>query len=219
MDLTEAVRRRHMVRSFSDQPVDPVLVGELLDDALRAPSAGNTRGTAWLLLEGPDQAATYWTYTTTEEWRRRSRRWEGLSRAPVIALSLASPDEYVTRYGEDDKAASGLGPVPDDSDGDGGDGGDGSGGGETAWPVPYWFGDAAFATMTLLLRATEVGLGCCFLGNFRGEDVLLPALGVPGGWRLFGTVLLGHPDGADHRSPSLSRPGPSAATRIHRGRW
>jgi nitroreductase len=85
--------------------------------------------------------------------------------------------------------------------------------------VPYWFGDAAFATMALLLRATEAGLGACFLGSFRGEEALLGALGVPPDWRLFGTVLLGYPDGADHRSPSLSRPGPSAATRVHRGRW
>jgi nitroreductase len=201
MELTEAVRRRHMVRSFADRPVDPVLVEKVLGDTLRAPSAGSTRGIGWLVLEGQEQTATYWAHTTTEEWRRRSRRWEGLSRAPVAALSLASPGQYVARYGEDDKAASGLG------------------GGEAAWPVPYWFGDAAFATMTLLLGATDAGLGACFLGNFRGEDALLPALGVPGGWRLFGTVLLGHPDGADHRSPSLSRPAPPASARVHRGRW
>jgi nitroreductase len=205
MELTEAIRRRHMVRSFSDRSVDPALLDELVADALRAPSAGNARGTAWLLLEGSERTAVYWAHTTTEEWRQRSRRWEGLSRAPVAALSLASPAEYVARYGEDDKAASGLGPGPAQ--------------GEAAWPVPYWFGDAAFATMALLLRATEAGLGACFLGSFRGEEAVLSALGVPLDWRLFGTVLLGYPDGADHRSPSLSRPGASAVTRVHRGRW
>lgn len=209
MEVTEAVRRRRMVRSFSDRPVDPGLVDQLLGDALRAPSAGNTRGTAWLLLEGPDQTSTFWGHITTEEWRHRSRRWEGLSRAPVVALSLTSPSAYVARYGEEDKAGSGLGPAPD---------GDGPGG-EAAWPVPYWFGDAAFATMILLLRATDVGLGTCFLGNFRGEDGLRAALGVPRTWRLFGAVLLGYPGGTDHRSPSLSRSGPPVAGRIHRGRW
>jgi len=154
-----------MVRSFSDRSVDPALLDELVADALRAPSAGNARGTAWLLLEGSERTAVYWAHTTTEEWRQRSRRWQGLSRAPVAALSLASPAEYVARYGEDDKAASGLGPGPAQ--------------GEAAWPVPYWFGDAAFATMALLLRATEAGLGACFLGSFRGEEALLGALGVP----------------------------------------
>ena len=41
---------------------------------------------------------------------------------------------------------------------------------EVEWVVPYWYVDAAFATMTLLLGATEAGIGAAFLGNFRGED-------------------------------------------------
>ena len=205
--MSEAVRRRRMVRSFSDRHIDPSLVTDLMSDALRAPTAGNTKGADWLVLEGPDQTAAYWDHTTTEEWREGSRRWPGLSRAPLVALSLASPPAYVDRYGESDKAGAGLGPA------------EAGGGGPGAWPVPYWFGDAAFSAMTLLLGATAAGLGACFLGNFRGEGPLLDALGVPRDWRLFGAVLLGHPDGADRRSPSLDRPGPSDADRLHRGRW
>jgi len=95
----------------------------------------------------------------------------------------------------------------------------GGGGGAGAWAVPYWFGDAAFAVMTTLLAATDAGLGACFLGNFRGEEALLGALSVPPTWRLFGAVLLGYPDGADHRSASLDRKGPPIETRLHRGGW
>jgi nitroreductase len=206
-----------MVRSFSDLPLDAGLVEEMLVDALRSPTAGNTGGTAWILLEGSEQTATYWAHTTTEDWRRRSRRWPGLSRAPVVALSLASPAAYVRRYGESDKARSGLGPPVAWTEPDAG--GPAGRGGEDRWPVPYWFGDAAFATMALLLRATTEGLGACFLGNFRGEDRLLPALAVPDEWRLFGTVLLGRPAGADPPSPSLARRGVDPSARIHRGRW
>jgi nitroreductase len=207
VELSEAVRRRRMVRSFSDGPLDPDLVTGLLADALSAPTAGNTRGVDWAVLEGHDQTAAYWAHTTTEEWRQTSSRWPGLSRAPVVALALTSPSAYVDRYGASDKATSGLGPI------------DGGGGGPAAWPVPYWYGDAAFSTMTLLLAASAAGIGACFLGNFRGEAPLLEALGVPAGRRLFGAVLLGHPDGSDHRSGSLDRPGPSVAERLHRGRW
>jgi nitroreductase len=196
-----------MVRSFSERPVDPDLVAHLLSEALAAPTAGNARGTAWLVLAGSAQTAPYWDHTTTGEWRQASTRWPGLSRAPVVALSLASPGAYLARYGEPDKALSGLGPAEE------------GGGGPAAWPVPYWFGDAAYSVMTLLLGATDAGLGACFLGIFRGEATLLGALGVPVGWRLFGAVPLGHPDGADHRSPSLDRPGPSVTERIHLGRW
>ena len=206
-----------MVRSFSDRPLDSSLVEAMLVDALRSPTAGNAGGTAWLVLEGAEQTAIYWAHTTTEEWRRRSRRWPGLSSAPVVALSLASPATYVRRYGETDKAGSGLGP-PATARGVGNEEAAGPGG-EDAWPVPYWFGDAAFTTMALLLRATAEGLGACFLGNFRGENRLLRALGVPAEWRLFGAVLLGLAAGADPPSSSLSRPAPSPASRVHRGRW
>jgi len=206
MELTEAVYRRRMVRSFAATPPDPGVVDGLLADALRAPTAGNTTGTSFVVLEGPGQTATYWEHATTAEWRATSRRWAGLARAPVVALSLTSPGAYVERYGEGDKSGSGLGPPAP------------GGGGESAWPVPYWFGDAAFATMTLLLGAVDCGLGACFLGAFRGEADLRGALGVPGGWRLFGAVLIGHPDGSDHRSGSLDRAGDDGP-RVHRGRW
>jgi nitroreductase len=201
MELTAAIRARHMVRSFADRPLDDRVVDALVADALRAPSAGNTGGTAWLVLTEPDRRAAYWEEATTGEWRQRSRRWPGLSRAPVVALSLASPAAYLARYAEPDKTESGLERA------------------EAEWPVPYWFGDAAFATMTLLLRAADEGIGACFLGNFRDEAAVLAVLGVPDGWRLFGSVLLGHPDRHDHRSASLDRPRPTAAERIHRDCW
>ena len=85
--------------------------------------------------------------------------------------------------------------------------------------MPYWFGDAAFGVMAVLLGAVDAGLGACVLGNFRGETALAQALGVPGPWRLFCAVALGQPDGAGHRSPSLARSGPEPGTRVHRGTW
>lgn len=200
MDLGDAVRRRSMTRSFSSEPLDPHVVGRLLADAARAPSAGNTRGTTWVVLQGPAQTAVYWAHATTAEWRQQSPRFHGMSRAPIILLSLASPQAYVDRYREPDKAASGLGRS------------------EGSWPVPYWFGDAAFEVMTVLLGAASMDLGACFLGAFRGRQALLHALGVPEEWQWFGTILLGHPDGEDHPSPSRGRQ-PPEGSHPHYGRW
>jgi nitroreductase len=201
LDLAETISRRHMVRSFSEAPVDPEVLQQALDGALHSPTAGHTRGVAWLVLEESLDRAAYWEATTDQPWRERSSRWLGLSRAPVIALSLTSPDSYLARYAEPDKSGSGL-----DLD-------------QSQWPIPYWFGDAAFSTYALLLGATSAGLGASFLGNFRGERELLDEFGVPIGWRLFGSVLIGHPDGLDHRSKSVERPGPTPDQRLHRGRW
>jgi nitroreductase len=201
VQLHEAIRRRAMVRSFSSEPVEPAVLDRLLDAALRAPTAGNTGGTAWVVLEGPEQTGTYWEAATDAEWRNSARRWEGLRRAPVVLVSYASPSAYLARYAEPDKAASALGT------------------GEAAWPVPYWFGDAAFGVMSVLLASVDAGLGACMLGVFRGEAELAQRLGVPEGWRQFGAVVLGHPDGRDHRSPSLDRARPVASARVHRGAW
>jgi nitroreductase len=205
MELAEAIRRRRMIRSFAPEPIDRAVVDRLFEGALRAPSAGNTRGVAWLVLEGPE-TATYWELATDETWRAAYQRYPRLSQAPVVALSLCSPTEYIDRYSEPDKAGSGLGR--DESDDP-----------EAAWPVPYWWGDAAMSTMLLLLGATAEGLGAAFLGTFRGEAELLDALGVPPGWRMFGAVLLGKAGGEDHRSPSLARTPRPGAGAVHRSRW
>jgi len=201
VEVTEAIRRRHMVRSFSDRPVDGAILETLVELARRGPSAGNTAGTAWVVLRDAE-TDRYWSRATTEDWRRGSRRWPGLSHAPVVALSLCSPEAYLDRYGEDDKRSSGLGRD----------------GGLEAWPVPYWFGDAAFATMLLLLAATDAGLATAFLGAFRGEADLLSHLRVPAGWRLFGAVLIGHPAGHDRPSDSLARDR-AGSPRVHWGAW
>ena len=200
MELHEAIRRRAMVRSFSRERVDRTELERILLASLRAPTAGNTGGTAWVVLEGPEQTGTYWNATTDEAWRaRNTARFEGLRAAPVVLLSYASPDAYAQRYAEPDKSDRRL------AAGD--------------WPVPYWFGDAAFAVMTVLLCAVDAGLGTCVVGNFRGEAELARTLGVPESWRLFTAVLMGRPDGRAHRSVSLDRTVPDASERLHRGGW
>ena len=99
-----------MVRSFSTERVDPDLVDRLLLDALRSPTAGNTGGTAWVPLEGPEQTASYWNATTDTAWRgANAERFAGLARAPGAPPSYTSGERYLERYLEVDKAASRLG--------------------------------------------------------------------------------------------------------------
>ena len=50
MNVREAVRRRRMVRAFTEDPVDPAVVDGLIDLARRAPAAGNTQGSAFVVL-------------------------------------------------------------------------------------------------------------------------------------------------------------------------
>ena len=105
----------------------------------------------------------------------RARRGRRDSSAPGGAVVVVcDPGAYLARYAAPDKAGSGL----DDA---------------TAWPVPYWFGDAAFATMALLLLAEEDGLAGLLPRSVSAtRQPSSPTLGAPSGRRLFGAVLLGH---------------------------
>jgi nitroreductase len=231
MELSDAVRRRKMVRTFSGSPVPAEVLDRVLELACSAPSAGNTGGWDAVVLAGPEETAAFWDATTTADWRARSRRWPGLSRAPVVVALFVHPDAYRARYAEPDKEASGLGvggsgeswseeswsEEESGSEESGGGGVDATGG--DSWPVPYWFVDGGFAAMVMLLAATDTGLGACFLGNFRGERALCAALGVPDDRRYVGAVLMGEPAGADPPSPSLARGKRQSSEVVHRGRW
>ena len=88
MEFHEAVCRRAMVRSFARDAVAAGVVEGIVRAALRAPSAGNTGGTAWVVLRGTAETEVYWDATTDSAWREASPRWEGLHRAPVDPVGL-----------------------------------------------------------------------------------------------------------------------------------
>ena len=199
MELSDAVRRRRMVRAFQRQPVPPETVDQLIDMARRAPSAGNTQPCAFVVLEGSAQTARLWDVTLPAA-RRAPFRWRGLLDAPVVIIPLVSPNAYVTRYAEEDKAGSALGESLDD------------------WPVPYWWVDGGMAVQTLLLGAVDAGLGALFYGLFEHEQPVLTAFGVPDGWRALGAVALGWP-APDEPGRSADRTRPDLSDVVHRGRW
>lgn len=199
MELSDAVRRRRMVRSFDGRPLGTGVLDRLLGDAVRAPSAGFTQGWAFVVLEGPEETDRFWRATLPAD-ERDAFRWPGLLRAPALVLPLSCRQAYLDRYAEPDKAGAGL----DDA---------------AAWPVPYWDVDCAFATMLLLLAAVDQGLGALFFGIFRGEAELLAGLGVPRTYRPIGAVALGHHDGGDAPSTSLARGRRPLDEVVHRGGW
>jgi nitroreductase len=199
MEFQTVVRRRKMVRSFSDAPVAPELLDRILANGLRAPSGGFSQGWAFVVLVGPEETGLFWETISDDE--SGSDPWRpGLQRAPVIILPLTDEPAYLARYAEPDKVRHGLADA-------------------AAWPVPYWLVDTSFATMLILLSAVDAGLGALFFGLNHQDDELLAALGVPEGYRPIGAVALGWPDGADRPSPSLARGHRAQESVVHWGRW
>lgn len=200
MEFDRVIARRRMVRAFDpDRGVEPEVVDALLAAALAAPSAGNTQGWDFVVLEGPTQTARFWDVSLPTD-RRAGFAWPGLLDAPVLVCPVADADAYVRRYGEPDKASTGLGESAD------------------AWTFPYWLTDTAFATMSLLLAATDRGLGACFFGLFGRQAAVCDVLGIPDGHTPIGMVAVGHrvPD-APGRSAGRARRGPDEI--VHRGQW
>lgn len=188
-----------MTRAFVDTAIAADVVDAMVDRARRAPSAGNTGGTEFLVLEGAAATAAYWD-TTLPAGSRATFPWPSLLAAPVLIVPWVDPDAYAARYAEDDKAHTGLGADPAD------------------WPVPYWFVDGGAVVMALLLEAEARDLGALFFGLFDHEDAVRARFGVPAGRRAVGTVAIGH-RAPDRPSASATRPRPPLDEVIHRTHW
>jgi nitroreductase len=200
--LHRLVRRRRMVRSFHDAPVDGPALERVLDAARRGPSAGHAQGSELLVLQAPEARARFWDGALPEP-RRATFPWPGLLRAPVLIVPLADEGAYRLRYAEPDKARSGLGSLgPDDP-----------------WPVPYWMTDTAMGVMLLLLAAEAEDLGA-LLFALPGEPVeVLAPFGVPDGLHPLGVVAVGHADGEDRPGLSSDRPRRGADEVVHLDGW
>jgi nitroreductase len=188
-----------MTRAFDPtRSIAPELLDEILDLSRRAPSAGFSQGTVFLVLEGVARES-FWTTTGADEWF--GHKAPGVLDAPTIVIPLADQRAYVRRYSEPDKAGHGLEA-------------------ERAWPVPYWLTDTAMATQQLLLLAEDRGLGALFFGIFRNEAALMAELGVPPEVRPIGAVAVGYRAEDDRPSGTgAKRERRSAEQVVMHGRW
>ena len=200
MEFQHVVNRRRMVRSYSDEPVDPAVVDRAVRNATRAPSAGFSQGWGFLVLDRPDDVRRFWEATAEpgeepDEWLR------GMATAPVIVIPCSSKAAYLDRYAEPDKGW-------EDRD-------------ETRWPVPFWHIDAGMATLLILQTVVDEGLGACYFGIPPAYDAAVrAAFDIPDRFDPIGAVTVGHRPEADRVAGSPTRrPRKDPAEVIHHGRW
>ena len=201
MEFADVVRRRKMVRSYTDEPVDPAAVERALAHAVRAPSAGFSQGWGFLVLDTPDDVRRFWVATVKDEIDDPDEWLAGMMPAPVVIVPCSSKAAYLGRYAEPDKGWT-------DQD-------------EARWPMPFWHMDAAMASLLILQTATDAGLGSCFIGIPPDKDAAVrAAFGIPDDHDPVGVITIGHRAGGE--APSGS---PRTRTRrpldelVHRGRW
>jgi nitroreductase len=196
MEFDEVVRRRRMVRHFTQEPVPADSIQRMLEQASRGPSAGFSQGQDFIVVGDPELKKAIATLCHEEEYVR-SGFHPFISTAPVLIVPCTNEAAYHRRYQEPDKVNE-----------------DGS---EIFWPVPYWFMDAGCAVMTLLLAAVNEGLAAGFAGA-KDLDAVRDLLGIPAEVTPVGVVPIGHP-ATDKRSSSLKRGRRLSDDVIHHERW
>jgi nitroreductase len=196
MEFSEVVRKRRMVRHFTDEPVAPEVVARMLNLARHAPSAGFTQGQSFVVVTDPAKKQAIARLCGEEDYVEGGFH-PFISGAPVVVIPCVSEAAYHRRYREPDK-------IGDD-------------GAEIVWPVPYWHMDIGCAVMILLLAVVDEGLAAGFAGA-HDLDALRALLGIPAEVTPVGVIPIGH-RAPDRPSPSLKRGRKAEAEYAHYERW
>lgn len=201
MEFRDVVRRRKMVRSFTDEPVDAEVVRRILDVARRGPSAGFSQGVEFVVVT--DEETRHKIAAPAGEIFAISGHHNFIAQAPTQVVVCVSPEIYRARYRQPDK----MKVVSDFDD-------------ETLWSVPYWYTDAGAAMQLMMMAAVEEGIAAAFVG--LNAEQLRELLGIPQEYLPIGVALLGHaaPDAGQFGDVSARRvPRRPYEEIVHAGRW
>jgi nitroreductase len=190
VEFQEVVRRRHMVRRFTDEPVSPQSLDRILANAVRGPSAGFSQGQAFLVLTGED-LKRFWPVAG-------AAASPSVTAAPLVIVPMSAKRVYLDRYALPDKGWT-------DRD-------------ETRWPVPFWYIDTGMAALLILQTVVDEGLAALYFGIVP-EDVgpFREAFGVPDDHEPIGAIAIGHSAEAAPRDLRARRR--PAQDVVHYGRW
>lgn len=194
MELNEILKKRRMVRNYTDEPVETAAIERIIQAGRRAPSAGFTQGQSFVVVTDKEIRQEIATLAGEVSYVEAGfDPW--ISKAPVHVIVCVNEQDYHRRYREADKA-------PD---------------GDMVWPVPYWWVDAGASMMLVLLAAIDEGLAAGFLGVHSIPD-LKELLAIPDEVEPIGVITIGHP-APDRKSGSLKRGWRSDAEIKHWQRW
>ena len=191
MEFQEVVRRRHMVRTFTGEPVSAESLMRILGNAVRGPSAGFSQGQSFLVLSEPADRGKFWAIAGTAIA-------DSAQTAPLVIVPMSCKRVYLERYAQPDKGWT-------DMD-------------EARWPVPFWHIDTGMAGLLILQTAVDEGLGAVYFGIV--PEAVAPfraAFGVPDDQEPIGAIAIGYDGEAEKRDLRSRRRDLSEVT--HFGRW
>jgi len=186
MGVKDAIAARHSVRAFTKTPLTQAEITELLDAARNAPSGLNSQPWRFKVIAKPDDIAWFGT-------SEASRKQTWLADAAAIILCGADLEHYV----KDSQAAAFSFRKNKLIEGEPMDGIDAYVTREAAAAEQAKYGACAMnvgiSVGFLMLRATEMGLGTCWIGMFD-EAAIKARFALPAGVRLVSILAVGHPN-------------------------
>jgi len=190
MEFQDVVQRRHMVRTFTSDPVPQASLDRILGNAVRGPSAGFSQGQSFLVLTG-EELPKFWALGGEAVH-------ESAQTAPLVIVPMSCKRVYLDRYAEPDKGWT-------DRD-------------EARWPVPFWHIDTGMAALLILQTVVDEGLGAVYFGivppavpKFRA------AFGVPDDQEPIGAIAIGYD--AEPAARNLRSRRRALDEIVHYGRW
>ena len=173
MEFADVLRRRKMVRNYTDEPVGREAVERIVARGKKAPSGGFSQGVRFVVVTERETRQRIADLADEPHYLEGGHEpW--ISGAPVHVVVAMREGDYHDRYREPDKLEDGE---------------------EIEWRVPWWWVDAGKAMMLLLLAAVDEGLGAGLFGLYPPEqnDRLRELLGMPDDFEIVGVVTIGHP--------------------------
>ena len=191
MEFQDVVRRRHMVRQFTKEPVARESLDRILANAVRGPSAGFSQGQAFIVLTAGEDLKRFWEAADLAVQ-------DSVTDAPLVIVPLSCKRAYLDRYALPDKGWT-------DRD-------------EARWPVPFWHIDTGMATLLILQTAVDEGLGAVYFGIVPEQvQPFRDAFGVPDDHEPIGAIAIGHSAETSIRDLKARRR--PASDVMHFGRW
>ncbi len=188
-DALAAIAGRRSIRRYTDRPVEPEKLRAVLTAACQAPSAANAQPWAFVVVQEPELRARlaelileshdrYYSDVRVllpgEEMSGLRARFAGLGGAPVYVVACVHRRRSYVR--------------PD----------------HAARVRPWDLVSVAAAMQNLLLAASALGLGACWLGGpTLRADALKARLGIPADVEVIGVTPLGYPDESPGPRPRL----------------
>jgi nitroreductase len=202
MEFRDVLKRRRIVRAYTNATVPRETLERIAGTIRRAPSAGFSQGQRLVVVT--DEAGKRAIADAVGEdyyVEQGFERW--ISGAAALVVVCTREQDYHERYRQPDKL--------DEQ------------GAEIVWPVPYWHVDAGKAAMLVMLAAIDEGLATGVFG-FPEERIarVRELLRLPEDVTPVEAITIGHPgdDTASDRSSSRgTRPRKPLDELVHWERW